>query len=182
MIKRSFRTFAIKEDLASVFTKFQNGMDVYYVPTYSDEGAVEVDDITTIKGFGLNRYARKANNQFLVFYKGKKCLWRNYQCQGSAGIITRHSSLGDQNEEYIVIELGGIDEDGNLLPTIISTMHYDIKSSKTLYDEIKKIIRRCSENTINGFYICPFAYEQKTKLRFCTIDIKSPKEYDLIVH
>ena len=35
--------------------------------------------------------------------------------------------------------------------------------------------------TVNGAYICPKAYEHRARYRFCTINIKSPPEYDLDV-
>ncbi|WP_353097425.1 hypothetical protein [Tissierella praeacuta] len=182
MIQRSFRVFATKEDLYFAFSQFQNTISVYYAPTYSDVGTIQIDDITKVKSFGVNHNGSHiGNNQFLVFHEGKKCIWEQYQCKIDVGVITRHSSFYDEDEECIVIDLGGIYEDINLFPTTISTMHYDIESSKELYNAIRKVFRKLSVRTINGYFICSDAYEKRSEYRFCTIDIRSPKEYDLIV-
>ena len=53
--------------------------------------------------------------------------------------------------------------------------------SKKLYDGLKRIVRRQSVKTVNGYFICKRAYENRGNYRFCTIDIKSPEEYDLKV-
>ena len=60
-------------------------------------------------------------------------------------------------------------------------MHYDNAAAKTLFDGLKIIVRRQSVKTVNGCFICKGAYEDKETYRFCTINIKSPEEYDLKV-
>jgi hypothetical protein len=181
-MRRSFRAFATKEDLHSLFTEFQNVLSIYYCPTYSDTGIINIDDITEIETLGVNRYGNHmGNNQFFVFGSDRKCTWRHYQCQGEKGTITRCSSICDENIDSIAIDLGGIYEDSNLFPTTISTMHYDNECAKELYDCLMKIFRKCSVKRVRGYFICPNAYEKKAKYRFCTIDTKSSREYDLII-
>ncbi len=60
-------------------------------------------------------------------------------------------------------------------------MHYDNAAAKKLFDGLKKIVGRQSVKTVNGCFICKGAYEDKETYRFCTINIKSPEEYDLKV-
>ena len=55
------------------------------------------------------------------------------------------------------------------------------ETAKKLYDGLKRIVRRQSVKTVNGYFICKKAYENRESYRFCTIDIKSPEEYDLKV-
>ena len=181
MAKRGFRTFATKEDLQSIFIQFESAINVYYVPTYSDTGVVEIDSIMKIESLGVNRWGSHIGDQFLVFPKDKKCIWREYQYKNGADLATRYTTLCDENVERIDLHLGGIYDSNNLFPTTISTMHYENESSKILFDKIKKVIRSYSVQTIRGYFICPSAYEKRAEYRFCTIEIKTPKEYDLTV-
>ena len=182
MVKRSFRAFATKEDLYSVFVQFQKIAKVYYVPIYSDIGSIQINDITKIETLGINRFGSHiGNNQFLVFHEHQKCVWRQYQYKSEKGLKTRYSSHCDENQEYIDIDLGGLYQSATLFPTTISTIHYDVEASKKLYNSIRKIFRKLSVKLLNGYFICPNAYEQRADFRFCTIDIQSPVEYDLNV-
>ncbi len=182
MVKRSFRAFATKEDLYSVFAQFQKTIKVYYTPAYSDIGAIQFDDITQIETFGINRFGSHiGNNQFLVFHEHQKCVWRQYRYKSEEGLKNRYSSHCDENQEYIDIDLGGVYQSTTLFPTTISTIHYDVEASKELYNSIRKIFRKLSVKTMNGYFICSNAYEIRGDFRFCTLDIQSPIEYDLNV-
>lgn len=179
---RRFRAFALKEDLQAVFKNFQSGLDVYYVPTYSDAGEISFDDATMIENLGINFYGSHSGNmQMLVFLQPAKCLWRSYQCKGENGQYIRYSTLCAGNVECITVDLNGLYQDNAIFPTEVSTMHYDNETGKRLFDEMRKIFRKQAVKTVRGYYICPKAYEQKENYRFCTIDIKSPPEYDLQV-
>ena len=116
MKTRRFHVYAGREDLQGILKEFQETFDVYYVPTYSDDGPVSFRDAGSLEGLGTN-------------FSG--------------------SHLGNQ--------------------------------SKKLYDGLKRIVRRQSVKTVNGYFICKRAYENRGNYRFCTIDIKSPEEYDLKV-
>jgi len=52
---------------------------------------------------------------------------------------------------------------------------------KKIYNDLKNIIKRYSSNTVNGYIILKNAYNEKEQLRFVTISVQSPKEYDLKV-
>ena len=182
MKKRSFRAFALKEDLQAIFKNFQSGLDVYYVPTYSDVGEISFDDITIIENLGINFYGRHSGNmQMLVLLKTKECLWRLYQYKEENEQHIRYSTLNAGNIDCISIDLNGLYQDNAIFPTEVSTMYYDNEVGKQLFDEMRRIVRKQAVKTVHGYYICPKAYEQKEKYRFCTIDIKSPPEYDLQV-
>lgn len=45
-MKRSIRIFATKEDLQNIFCSLQEKFQIYYVPTYSDEPFIQINDIT----------------------------------------------------------------------------------------------------------------------------------------
>ena len=182
MIKRSFRVFGLKDDLQAIFTEFQESIDVYYVPAYSDNGPLEISDITKIEPFGINLYGSHIGNaQFRVLQKSKKCVWREFQSKKDEKMITRYTSLCEENEENIDIDLGGVFNGNCLFATTISSMHYERESSKRLFDEIKRISRRLSVKTIDGYLVCSEAYVEKEGYRFCKIDFKSPKDYDLVL-
>ena len=181
-IKR-FRAYAVKEDLQNVFNEFQGKIEIYYVPAYSDERKISYSSIMDIENLGVNFHGiHQGNMQMLIFLKSTECLWRTYVCRGSNGQdITRYSTLGAGNSACICVDFNGLYKENAIFPTEISTMNYDDTSVKRLYDELKRTFRRQAVKAVNGCYICPKAYEQKEKYRFCTIDIKSPPEYDLKV-
>lgn len=183
MKRRSFRAYAEKEDLQDVFTEFQRKLGIYYVPTYSDTGKISYNSIVEIENLGINFFGSHiGNKQMLIFPKPTECLWRTYQYVESNGQEKiRYSSLLAGNTACICVDLNGIYQESSIFPTEIHTINYDDSAAKMLYDEIKKLFKKHSAKTVNGFYICPRAYGHKEKYRFCTIDVKSPPEYDLKV-
>lgn len=183
MKSRSFRVFAEKEDLLNIFNEFQSKLEVYYVPTYSDAGKTSYKSIMDLENLGINFYgSHNGNKQMLILPKGNECLWKAYQCKGNNNqYITRYTTLGIGNTSYICVDFNGIYQENSIFPTEINTLYYDDNSSKTLYDELKRIIGKQAVVIKNGYYICPKAYENKEKYRFCTININSPNGYDLSV-
>ena len=109
------------------------------------------------------------------------CLWREYRWADHEKSGTRHTSLCEGNTERIDIDLNGVYQGKAIFPTQIAAMHYENETVKRLYDGLKGIVRRQSVKTGNGYFICRRAYENRENYRFCTIDIKSPEEYDLKV-
>ena len=67
------------------------------------------------------------------------------------------------------------------MPTTISTIWYDNKISKEIFSDLRKIMKRHASTTINGYMILKNAYSKKEQLRFATIGVQSPREYNLIV-
>lgn len=183
MKTRRFRAYAQKDDLQKVFLEFQNKFEIYYVPTYSDIGEISYKSIMEIENIGVNFYGSHIGNmQMLVFLKNTECLWRTYQCEEDNGEkITRYSTLEAGNSACICVDFNGIYQETAIFPTEISTMYYDHETAKRLYDELRKIFRKQAVKSVNGAYLCPKAYEHKEQYRFCTIDLKSPPEYDLKV-
>jgi len=183
MKKRNFRVFAEKEDLQKALEVFQAKFDVYYAPAYSDEGPVTFESVDKLSGLGVNFHGSHiGNNVLLVFRKDEKCHWRKYEWHSGEEGGIRYSSLYEENVTHIVIDLNGIYRDSALFPTTISTMYYDNMTAKGLYDGFKRVFRLLSVKNVNGCFICPRAFEDRNRLRFCTIDIKSPPEYDLMVN
>ena len=183
MKTRRFRAYAEQEDLQNIFQDVQEKLDVYYVPAYSDAGIVSYNSIMDIENLGIiSRGSNQGNMQILIFLKNTECLWRTYQCRGCNGQdITRYSALAAGNSAFIFADYNGVYCENAIFPTEISTMNYEDATAKRLYDELKRSFRKQAVKTVNGYYICPKAYEHKDQYRFCTISIKSPPEYDLIV-
>lgn len=180
---RRFQFFAEKEDLQMLFRELQEKEELYYVPTYADARDIAFDDIMSIENLGINFHGSHIGNmQMLIFKKAAECLWRAYTCTGNSGqTVTKYTALDAGNSAYIEIDLSGIYQEIAIFPSTVSTMYYDIEAVKKLYEAIRKIVRKRTVKAINGFSICRKAYEYKDRYRFCTIDIKSPHEYDLKV-
>ena len=54
-----------------------------------------------------------------------------------------------------------------------------MKVAKKIYNNLKSIIKKYSVSIVNGYMILKNAYDKKEQLRFVTISVQSPKEYDL---
>ena len=67
------------------------------------------------------------------------------------------------------------------MPTTVSTIWYNVESSKKIYNNLKSIMKRYSVSIVNGYMILKNAYDNKERLRFVTISVQSPGEYDLKV-
>ena len=179
---RRFRFYAKREDLQAILEEFQSKFDVYYVPTYSDEGPVFFKDAVGLPDLGTNFFgSHKGNKQILAFSGTIACSWKEYRWSDHEKGGIRYTSLCDENIERIDIDLNGVYQEKAIFPTEIATLHYDNAAVKKLFDGLKIIVRRQSVKTVNGCFICKGAYEDKEIYRFCTIDIKSPEEYDLKV-
>ena len=72
-------------------------------------------------------------------------------------------------------------DENTIVPTTVSTIWYDNKISKEIFNDLRKIMKRYASTTINGYMILKNAYSKKEQLRFVTIGAQSPREYDLIV-
>ncbi|MBE6902809.1 MAG: hypothetical protein E7478_10060 [Ruminococcaceae bacterium] len=175
--------YAEKQDLVNIFTEFQQAAEVYYVPTYSDNGPVTISDFTSLTDLGIDhRGSHIGNRQLQVFPKSTPCVWREYQCLiDKANAITRHTSLTDENTDALDIDPGGVYKENSIFPTEINTMHYENSEVRRMFELLKRIVKKHSAKMINGYSICSKAYENRQLYRFCTIDIKSPPEYDLRV-
>ena len=179
---RRFRFYAKREDLQAILEEFQSKFDVYYVPTYSDEGPVFFKDAAGLPDLGTNFFgSHKGNKQILAFSGTIACSWKEYRWRDHEKGGIRYTSLCDENIERIDIDLNGVYQEKAIFPTEIATLHYDNAAVKKLFDGLKIIVRRQSVKTVNGCFICKGAYEDKETYRFCTINIKSPEEYDLKV-
>lgn len=169
MTSRSFRVFGMKKDLENIFQEFQNNNMVNYYRC-GQNNSHKITDITKIDNFGISMNGSHIGNQYLIV-KGNQMIqldfnkYINQKC----------------NETSIVIDLGGLYDENALLPTTISTIWYENESSKKLYSNLKRNIRTYSVCVVNGYMILKNAYEQKDRLRFVTINVQSPKEYDLKV-
>ena len=72
-------------------------------------------------------------------------------------------------------------DENTIVPTTVSTIWYDNKISKEIFNDLRKIMKRYASTTINGYMILKNAYSKKEQLRFVTIGAQSPREYDLMV-
>lgn len=170
MASRSFRCFADKEDLIEIFNDFQSRYDVFFYKYGRADSVKRMDDITKADLFGINTTGSHIGNLYLA-------ICSEFLCKvGVEKVIFIDQKL---NPESVVIDIGGTYENDCLLPTEISTIWYENESSKFLYNALKRTVKRHTAITKNGYCICKNAYLNKNNFRFVTIDVKSPKEYDL---
>lgn len=176
MATKSFRIFATKEDLFSIFFDFQQNVKIHYFKCGRMYDLVEISDITKDTLFGINQKGNLLNSQWLVCCNDTMPLKRkNNMC------LDNNIFFLDQevNEYSAVINIGGVYEDKALFPTEISTIWYEKTESKELYTMLKKSCKKYTACTQHGYLIGKNALLCKEKYRFCTISIDSPQIYDL---
>ena len=54
---------------------------------------------------------------------------------------------------YFAINLGGLYDENTIVPTTVSTIWYDNKISKEIFNDLRKIMKRHVSTTINGYMI-----------------------------
>lgn len=169
MSSRSFRVFGTKKDLENIFSEFQkNNIIKYYRCGKSDSN--KITDITKTDNFGISLSGCHIGNQYLVIKDDETVRLDNY----------KHINQ-KLNETSIVIDVGGSYDENTILPTTVSTIWYGGETSKKIYNNLKSIMKRYSVGTVNGYMILKNAYAKKEQLRFVTISVQSPREYDLKV-
>ena len=168
MASRSFRVFGTRKDLESVFYEFQKLNLVKYYKCGRNEN--KIDDITKTIYFGISLNGSHIGNQYLVIKDDKSICFDKY----------KHISQY-LNETSVSINLGGLYDENTIVPTTVSTIWYDNKISKEIFSDLRKIMKRHASTTINGYMILKNAYSKKEQLRFATIGVQSPREYNLIV-
>lgn len=177
MVTRSFRVFATKKDLETIFFTFQQSTDVRYYKCGQLSELFAVSDVTKTALFGINTSGSHINNQWLICPSNI-----TPQKRKNEAVPDKHIFFIDQmlNPASIVVDFGGICQDNVLFPTEISTLWYENAEAKAFYDSLRKICRKRTKR-INGYFVSENAYLHKDQYRFCTISIKSPAEYDLKV-
>ncbi len=99
---RRFRFYAKREDLQAILEEFQSKLDVYYVPTYSDEGPVFFKDAASLPDLGTNFFgSHQGNRQILAFSGTTACSWKEYRWRDHEKEGIRYTSLCDENIERI---------------------------------------------------------------------------------
>lgn len=167
MISRSFRVFGTEKDLENIFSEFQKNNLVNYYRCGKSDGN-KITDITKTDNFGFSLSGRHIGNQYLVV-KGDETVHLDIYAHIYQKV----------NDTSIVVDLGGLYAEAAILPTTVSTIWYDNENSKKIYNSLKSIVKRHSVSITNGYMILKNAYQKKEELRFVTIDVHSPEEYDL---
>lgn len=176
MASRSFRIFATKEDLLAIFLEFQSNMKVHYFECGQSNKLTEAQDITKEEFFRINIHGKHLGNQWLVCPEHVIPQKRKNDMLQDENIFFIDQML---NSSSVIVDIGGIYHEEAIFPTEISTIWYENSESKMLYSELKKICRRHSQCTVEGYMIGKNAFCGKGQYRFCTINIDSPEDYDL---
>lgn len=80
MATKSFRIFATKEDLFSIFFDFQQNVKIHYFKCGRMYDLVEISDITKDTLFGINQKGNLLNSQWAEIFNGIKMTDMLYQC------------------------------------------------------------------------------------------------------
>ena len=157
MTTRSFRIFATKEDLISIFNDFQHNNEIQYFKCGRMDDLIQISDITTEPHFGINIRGNHINNQWLVCLSNTTLIKRmNKFCTDNIFFIDQ-----ELNKASIIIDIGGLYQNKALFPTEISTIWYENENSKHLYTMLKKSCKKHIHCTQNGYLIGKDAYFKK---------------------
>ena len=127
MASRSFRVFGTRTDLESVFYEFQELNLVKYYKCGRNEN--KIDDITKTIYFGISLNGSHIGNQYLVIKDDESICFDKY----------KHISQY-LNETSVAIDLGGLYDENIIVPTTVSTIWYDNKISKEIFNDLVEIL------------------------------------------
>lgn len=174
MATRSFRIFATKEDLITIFSAFQHNIDIHYYKCGRSSKLNEVKDITTTAMFGINTSGSHINNQWLICPADIIPQKRLNEQVLEKGVFFIDQML---NCPSIIVDIGGTYQDIALFPTEISTLWYENEIAQKIYGSLRKSCQKHSK-TIQKYMVAENAYLNRTQYRFCTINLGSPVGYD----
>ena len=147
---RSFRIFATKEDLSVIFSEFQKSIKVHYFKCGRSNELTETRDITKEKLLGVNVHGKHLGDQWLVCPEHVIPQKRKNDMIQNGSIFFIDQML---NSVSVIVALGGIYHEEAVFPTEISTIWYENPESKRFFLELKKICKRHSRCTIEGYMV-----------------------------
>ena len=150
MASRSFRIFATKEDLSVIFSEFQKSIKVHYFKCGRSNELTETRDITKEKLLGVNVHGKHLGDQWLVCPEHVIPQKRKNDMIQNGSIFFIDQML---NSVSVIVALGGIYHEEAVFPTEISTIWYENPESKRFFLELKKICKRHSRCTIEGYMV-----------------------------
>lgn len=141
MATKSFRIFATKEDLFSIFFDFQQNVKIHYFKCGRMYDLVEISDITKDTLFGINQKGNLLNSQWLVCYNDTMPLKRkNNMCLDNNIFF-----LDQEVNEYSAVINIGADSDGKI--QLIEEML--IKAIKKVKTKGKFDLEKFKEDLLN---------------------------------
>jgi len=176
---RRFRFFAVKEDLVNLFRIAESKIELQYCKCGNFEspaGEFVAESMLEYEKLGYCETGSHIGNQFLVCHKDTKVSIRQFKLKTGK---TQYAIDQAVNPYSIILDLHGIHQETAIIVSEAGTLHYGNEKAKELFTLFRNSFRRIAETTIAGCIIGKKAYLQKDLLRFVTIDIKSPAEYDL---
>lgn len=171
--------FGTKGDILSIFYEAEKNLSLRYVESglFEENNSLIYYSIDSIPGLGINTSGEAISKSYLVLSKKEELTVRD--------VLQRNGTMNyaiDQleNPDTTVFWPGGIYEDKYLIQGRLASIS-DSSRSKDLQKEITKIIKKKFKR-INGAWFGDEARSLEKKVRFITISIHQPKEYDVTLN
>lgn len=169
--------FCTKNDLINILQNVEEIIQLKYVEvkSCSSPNFEEYNSLEEYKEFGTNKSGNHQSESFLVLEKSDKLVVR--EVQQSVGVI-KYFIDQSMNKNSISIWPGGIYDNKYLICGHVGTINTTEKA-KNIFNAFQKQIKKQCVFRAGRYYVGEEAKDLYNRLRFITININQPSEYDL---
>jgi hypothetical protein len=167
--------FATESDLKTVLNDVDNEMPLEFLENgfYASRNDIIRLTPNNIPNLGISRWGDHCDRLLFIVKSGEQINY--HKVQQEEGI--KYSC--DGNSDGLTLWPGGFYGTDFLIVGRIDTLHNPTKKTKKMYKLFQKHFKKHFKKKVGYHYIGSEAHTYAGKIRFITISIKSPPEYDL---
>lgn len=171
--------FTTKDDLINIIQNVEQNIKLKYIGINSYDSSIikEFNSLKEYENLGINLSGEHQSESFLVLERNEILNIREVK-QNNGGVKYYVDQL--ENENSIVIWPGGAYKDTFLICGHVGTISKSPKSKNILNIYKRNIKKECSKKT-GRYYIGNEAIKLFNQMRFITINVNQPEEYDVII-
>ena len=170
--------FATGNDLRKALSDIDRELPIEFIESdfYNSPDDIERFTVNTITDLGISKYGDHSHRPITVISAGEQI---NFH-ESNQKVGVRYSVYNGENPNSITMWPGGFHGTDYIIEGRVDTLHKTEVSQK-LMKLFRKHFKKNFEKKAGYHYIGPEALTYAEKVRFITICIKSPPEYDLTI-
>lgn len=169
--------FLTRDDLVNILQNVERNVQLKYIEAkaYADDDIKEYISLMEYDELGINKSGDHQSEGFLVLEKNEKLILREVQ---QVDGTTKYFVDQLKNENSVTFWPGGMHKEKYLICGHVGTVNTS-ESSKRIFKLFQKFIKKRCKTKVGRYYIGNDAINLNGNLRFITISVNQPKEYDI---
>lgn len=169
--------FLSKKDLVGVLQELEKSLQLKYiiVKSYISNNIKEYKSLVDYEALGVNKSGNHQSESFLVLDKSSKLILKEVMQTDNT---IRYIVSQERNMDSVVFWPSGIYENSYFICGHVGTISSSEMSQK-IFTAFQKAIKKKCTTRIGRYYIGEEAKKSYNHMRFITINVNQPKEYDL---